>query len=55
MTHIGNHLGFPATNKRDRISGITIARIKNGKIVRGWGNWDQLALIQQVSTAVTAQ
>jgi steroid delta-isomerase-like uncharacterized protein len=54
MTHTGNHLGFPATNKRVRITGIMIARIENGKIVHGWDNWDQLALIQQVSTVVTA-
>jgi steroid delta-isomerase-like uncharacterized protein len=55
MTHSGNHLGIPATNKRVRITGITIARIENGKIVYGWDNWDQLALMQQVSSAVTAR
>jgi predicted ester cyclase len=36
-----------------RISGITIAQIEKGKIVRGWDNWDQLALMQQL-TANTA-
>ena len=55
MTHTGNHLGFAATNKRVRITGITITRIENGKIVHGWDNWDQLALIQQVSNAVAAR
>jgi steroid delta-isomerase-like uncharacterized protein len=54
MTHTGDHLGIRATNKRVRITGITIARIENGKIVQGWDNWDQLALMQQVSTAAAA-
>src|SRR5580692_2126327 len=53
MTHTGDHLGILATNKRVRISGITIAQIEKGKIVRGWDNWDQLALMQQL-TANTA-
>jgi steroid delta-isomerase-like uncharacterized protein len=50
MTHTGARLGFPATNRRVQITGITIAQIENGKIVRGWDNWDQLALMQQLNT-----
>jgi steroid delta-isomerase-like uncharacterized protein len=49
MTHTGDHLGIPATNKNVSITGITIARIAKGKIVEGWDNWDQLALMQQLS------
>jgi steroid delta-isomerase-like uncharacterized protein len=54
MTHTGDHLGIPATNKEVRITGITIARIVNGKIVEGWDNWDQLALAQQISNTSAA-
>jgi predicted ester cyclase len=54
MAHTGDHLGIPATNKEVRITGITIARIVNGKIVEGWDNWDQLALAQQLTTNVAA-
>lgn len=54
MTHTGDHLGIPATNRPVRITGITIAQIKDGKIVRGWDNWDQLALMQQLSIARAA-
>jgi steroid delta-isomerase-like uncharacterized protein len=54
MTHTGNHLGIPATNKKARISGITIVRIENGKIVQGWDNWDQLGLMQQLSNTMAA-
>jgi steroid delta-isomerase-like uncharacterized protein len=49
MTHTGDHLGMPATNKPVRITGITIAQIEKGKITRGWDNWDQLAMMQQLS------
>jgi steroid delta-isomerase-like uncharacterized protein len=54
MTHTGDHLGIPATNKEVRITGITITRIVNGKIVEGWDNWDQLALAQQLTQHVAA-
>ena len=54
MTHTGDHLGIPATNKKVRITGITIARIAKGKVMEGWDNWDQLALMQQLSTDTTA-
>jgi steroid delta-isomerase-like uncharacterized protein len=54
MTHTGDQLGFPATNKRVKITGITIAQIENGKIIRGWDNWDQLGLQQQLATAAAA-
>jgi steroid delta-isomerase-like uncharacterized protein len=50
MTHTGDQLGIPPTNKKVRITGITIARIAKGIIVEGWDNWDQLALMQQLST-----
>ena len=55
MTHTGDQLGFPATNKRVMITGITIAQIENGKIVRGCDNWDQLALQQQLATTAAAR
>ncbi|MGB9011136.1 MAG: ester cyclase [Candidatus Acidiferrales bacterium] len=54
MTHTGDHLGIPATNRPVRITGITIAQIKDSKIIRGWDNWDQLALMQQLSIARAA-
>jgi predicted ester cyclase len=54
MTHTGDHLGIAATSRKIRITGITIARIVKGKIVEGWDNWDQLALMQQISNAAAA-
>jgi steroid delta-isomerase-like uncharacterized protein len=54
MTHTGDHLGIPATSKPVQITGITIAQIEKGKVVRGWDNWDQLALMQQLSSAAAS-
>jgi len=54
MTHTADYLGAKATHKKVHITGITIARIVNGKIVEGWDNWDQLALLQQVSAPSAA-
>jgi len=47
MTHSGAGLGVPASGKRIRVSGITIARIRNGQVVEGWDNWDQLSMLRQ--------
>jgi steroid delta-isomerase-like uncharacterized protein len=48
MTHRGDHLGMPATGKRVCITGMTIVRMVDGKIVEGWDNWDQLAMLEQI-------
>ena len=48
MTHKGDHLGIPATGKPVKITGMTMVRIRDGKITEGWDNWDQLAMMQQI-------
>lgn len=48
MTYRGDAPGIPATGKPVRLTGVTIARIVNGKIVAGWDNWDQLGMLQQI-------
>jgi steroid delta-isomerase-like uncharacterized protein len=48
MTHKGDGLGVPATGKGVRITGMSIARIVNGKIVEGWDNWDRLGMLEQI-------
>jgi steroid delta-isomerase-like uncharacterized protein len=54
MTHTGDQLGFAPTNKRARVTGISVMRFANGKIAEGWDNWDQLSLMQQLSTTAAA-
>jgi len=48
MTHSGDALGMPATGKSVRLTGITMVRIVDGKIVEGWDNWDQLGMLRQI-------
>jgi steroid delta-isomerase-like uncharacterized protein len=47
-THKGDLNGIAATNKQFTITGITIARVSNGKIAEGFVNWDALGLMQQL-------
>jgi len=47
--HVGEYKGIAATNRVVRITGISIAEIHKGKIVRGWDSWDQLGLMEQIT------
>lgn len=50
-THSGDGLGFPATNRPMRVSGMTIARVAGGKFVEGWNVFDALGMMQQLGVA----
>jgi steroid delta-isomerase-like uncharacterized protein len=47
-TNSGEFFGSPATNKDVTMLGITIFRIRDGKIVNLWDVWDQNGLMQQL-------
>lgn len=47
-THKGDLSGIAPTGKQITISGVTIARLANGKMAEGWVNWDALGLMQQL-------
>ena len=47
-THQGELLGMTATGKQATVTGITIDRIVDGRIVESWTNWDTLGLMQQL-------
>src|SRR4051812_41484376 len=47
-THKGDDLGIKATHKPIEFSGISIAKLENGKIVEGWNSWDQLGMLYQI-------
>ena len=55
MTHHGDHLGMPASGKRVRMTGITIARIRDKQIIEGWDNWDQLGMLKQIGAYASPQ
>jgi steroid delta-isomerase-like uncharacterized protein len=44
----GELMGMPATGKQATTAGININRISGGKLVEGWGLFDQLGLLQQL-------
>ncbi len=46
--HTGEGLGLAATNQPVAINGMCIARVKNGKIVEAWNNFDFMGLFQQI-------
>jgi steroid delta-isomerase-like uncharacterized protein len=47
-THKGDLSGIAPTGKQFNISGVSIARLANGKLAEGWVNWDALGLMQQL-------
>jgi predicted ester cyclase len=51
MRHTGDLLGIGPTDKELHTSGISMARIKGGRFVEAWQNWDMLGLIQQITNA----
>lgn len=54
MTHRGEFMGIVATGKTARVTGISIQQIQDGRIVRAWDNWDQLALLVQIGKVMPA-
>jgi predicted ester cyclase len=51
MRHIGEGLGMPPSRKEIRTTGMTLVRIKEGKFVEAWQNWDMLGVMQQINEA----
>ena len=46
--HVGDSLGFKATGAQAEFDGITIVRVKNGKIVEAWNNFDFMKMYRQL-------
>ena len=47
-THKGEFMGIPASGKQIRVTGMSIFRIANGKIVEHWGENDAMGLLMQL-------
>jgi steroid delta-isomerase-like uncharacterized protein len=47
-THEGEFQGMPPNGKRIEMTGITIFRIANGRLIEGWTNEDVLGMLQQL-------
>lgn len=46
--HQSDSLGFAATQQPMEISGMTIVRVRDGKIVEAWNNFDFMSMFQQL-------
>ena len=49
-THAGEGLGFAATQRPMEITGIAMVRVRDGKIVEAWNNFDFMGMFQQLGT-----
>ena len=47
-THDGELMGVAPTGRRVSVSGISISRVVDGKIVEEWPVWDQMGVMQQI-------
>ena len=50
-THTGEYLGVRPSGRSIRFKGIEIIRIRNGRIVERWGEWDGIDLLEQLKQA----
>jgi steroid delta-isomerase-like uncharacterized protein len=50
-THDGDFRGIPPTGTHVAVTGITVNRFADGKIVEGWQYLDELGLLQQLGVA----
>ncbi len=46
--HEGHSLGFAATQQPVEFTGMTFARVRGGKIVEAWNNFDFMSMFQQL-------
>jgi steroid delta-isomerase-like uncharacterized protein len=46
--HTGDHLGVTASNAPVEFTGMVIVRIRDGKIVEAWNNFDFMAMNKQI-------
>ena len=47
-THTGGQLGFPPTNRPVDFEGVTIVRVRDGRLAEGWNCFDFLTMYQQL-------
>jgi predicted ester cyclase len=47
-THTGDGIGFAPTGRRVELLGMTVVKVKDGKMVEGWNNFDFAGMLQQI-------
>ena len=54
-THTGEFQGMPPSGNRMELTGSTIFRIADGKLIEGWTNEDSLGMLEQIRTVPEKQ
>ena len=52
-THLGEWRGIAPTGKRVTWNATVFRRVRDGKVVEGFGTWDDLSALQQIGATVT--
>ena len=47
-THDGDLMGVAPTGKQVTVSGLTLSRLANGKVVEEYTNWDTFGMMKQL-------
>jgi predicted ester cyclase len=48
MTHMGDHLGFPARGRKGTLDGSSFLIVKDNQVIEGWNQMDLQALMQKL-------
>ena len=48
FTHIKPYMGFSPSNNKVTVTGTSIYKFSEGKIIEVWINWDRLSMMQQL-------
>ena len=46
--HDGDLMGVASTGKQVKVSGLTLSRLANGKVIEEYTNWDTFGMMQQL-------
>ena len=46
--HDGDLMGVAPTGKQVKVSGLTLSRLANGKVIEDYTNWDTFGMMQQL-------
>ena len=46
--HVGDHLGVAASNAPVQFTGMVLVRIRDGKFVEAWNNFDFMSMNRQI-------
>jgi steroid delta-isomerase-like uncharacterized protein len=52
--HTGELMGVPPTGKEVVVEGLNLTRLRDGKIIEEWSNWDTLGMLQQIGAIPSA-